>query len=61
MTNKKLKKTTMFIFKRKPAFHLSKEEMQKIKGGGGNTSDDIPPSTLPGCVEDKPTLGTISL
>ncbi|MBT2559781.1 class I lanthipeptide [Pedobacter sp. ISL-68] len=59
MKNKKLEKRVQFIFKRKSITNLTKEQMRHVKGGDGPTTEI--PSTLPGCVEDKPTLNTISL
>jgi hypothetical protein len=62
MKNKKLEKRVSFIFKRKPSESLSKEQMRAVMGGN-NPTDTVGggQSTLPGCVEDKPTLQTVSL
>ena len=62
MQHKKLEKKTLFIFKKKSLIGLNKEQMRLIRGGDGNTSPTTGGglSTLPGCVEDKPTTYTIS-
>lgn len=63
MEIKKLEKKTLFLFKRKSISGLSREQMRLIKGGDSTTTnegDPPKPSTLPGCVENKPTT-TVSL
>jgi hypothetical protein len=60
MKTNKLKRHTLFIFKKQLA-GLSKEEMKRVRGGNSPTTENPPLSTLPGCVEDKPTLNTVSL
>lgn len=59
MKIKKLEKRVQFIFKRNPLPNLSKEQMRQIYGAGTTTEGGVP-STEPGCVENKPTLATVS-
>ena len=60
MKAKKIEKRIVFIFKKNPFNNLSKEQMQKVKGGISDATNGGGASTQPGCVEDKPTVGTIS-
>ncbi|RLJ75157.1 hypothetical protein BCL90_3506 [Pedobacter alluvionis] len=60
MNNKKLVKRVQFIFKKKAIMNLTKEQMRNVRGGDGTITNPGGPSTDPGCVENKPTLETIS-
>jgi len=60
MNNIKLTKRVQFIFKRKSFMNLTKEQMRNIYGGGKIMTNPGGPSTEPGCVENKPTLETVS-
>lgn len=40
MKNKKLKKKTVFVFKRNNMANLTKDEMRRINGGNGPTGGD---------------------
>ncbi|GGH03267.1 hypothetical protein [Pedobacter zeae] len=60
MKNTKLEKKTAFIFKRKAFMNLTKDQMRTVIGGN-NPTDTVGQSTQPGCVEDKTTVGTVSL
>ncbi|MGN8056044.1 hypothetical protein ACTJKN_07220 [Pedobacter sp. 22163] len=59
MNNKKLTKRVQFVFKRKPIMNLTKEQMRQIYGGD-TTGTTAGLSTEPTCVENKPTVGTVS-
>ena len=61
MKDKKLVKRVQFIFKRRATSHLSLEQMRNVRGGNSvTTTVEQGPSTEPGCVENKPTIGTVS-
>lgn len=58
MDNKKLIKRVQFVFKRKPIMNLTKEQMRQIYGGDTTVTTGL--SSEPTCVENKPTVGTVS-
>lgn len=60
MNNKKLVKKVQFIFKRRAIMNLTHEQMRTIRGGNATITTEGGPSTEPGCVENKPTIGTVS-
>jgi hypothetical protein len=39
MNNKKLIKRVQFVFKRKPIMNLTKEQLRKVRGGAGTTTE----------------------
>ncbi|MCZ4224445.1 hypothetical protein [Pedobacter rhodius] len=49
MKTNKLEKKVQFIFKRRPAGNLSKQQMQTVKGGNGPQKPTEGPSVDPGC------------
>lgn len=49
MKTNKLEKKVQSIFKRKPVEHLTKQQMQTVKGGNGTQKATDGPSVDPGC------------